>query len=194
MKRKSLLAMLLAVAMLLSCVGAVAEGMPEKLELKIYVPGDRPRDMDLVLEEIERLCPPEINVKPNLVFIPWSDLADKTSLALTSGEEVDLIFDAPWLHMDQMYSQGMYQILDEYCEQYGQNLISARGEVMWNANKWDGHTIGIPFGDTYGGSRSFYVRKDIREALGIAPLQTHQDLVDFLYAVKENYPIFFYHL
>jgi putative aldouronate transport system substrate-binding protein len=167
---------------------APGSAKPDKLELKIYAPGDRPRDMEIVLAEIEKQCPEEINIKPNLVFIPWSDLGDKTTLALTSGEDMELIFDAPWLHMDQMYSQGMYQNLDPFIEEYGQNLVKARGEIMWNANKWDGHTIGIPFGDTYGGSRAFYVRKDLREKLGIAPLKTHKDLIDYLYKVRDEMP------
>jgi putative aldouronate transport system substrate-binding protein len=160
----------------------------EKVELKIMAPGDRPTDMDLVLAEIEKRSEDTVNVKPNLIFIPWADLSSKTQLVLTSGEDVDLIFDAPWLHMDQMISQGMYEILDDAIDKHGQNLVEKRGEQMWEANKWDGHVIGIPFGDTFGGFRSYYIRKDIREKLGIAPIQSHQDLVDFLYAVRDNEP------
>jgi putative aldouronate transport system substrate-binding protein len=170
---------------------AAASGAPQaapKVEIKIYAPGDRPADMDLVLAEIEKQCPEHINVKPNMVFIPWADLADKTQLALISGEDVDLIFDAPWNHMDQMVSQGMYAILDDLVAQYGPNLMKTRGQEMWDANKWDGHIVGIPFGTTFGGSRSYHIRKDIRESLGIPPISSHQDLLDFLYAVRDQVP------
>jgi putative aldouronate transport system substrate-binding protein len=172
-----------------SAATAAAAAKPDKVEIKIYAPGDRPVDMDKVLDAIEAACPDDINVKPNLVFIPWGDLADKTQLALTSGEDIDFIFDAPWLHMDQMISQGMYKVLDEYIDRHGQNLIATRGDTMWDANKWDGHVYGICFGDTYGGgSRTYYLRKDLREALGIGPIESHEDVVAFLYAVRDNMP------
>jgi putative aldouronate transport system substrate-binding protein len=187
---KKLGTLALAVLLMVMAVGftpAYAEQL-SPVELKIMVPGDRPADMDAVLAEIERLEKPTLNVSINLVFVPWSDLGSKTQLALLSGEDVDLIFDAPWLHMDQMFSQGMYEQLDGFIDTYGPNLKAMRPQSMWEANTWDGQIIGIPLGTTVGGTRAYHLRKDLREALGIAPIQTHQDLVDYLYKVKEAYP------
>ncbi|GHU66573.1 ABC transporter substrate-binding protein [Clostridia bacterium] len=181
----------LAVLMMVSAMAIAPASASEQLppvELKLIVPGDRPQDMDAVLAEIEKLEKPTLNVSVNIVFAPWSDLASKTQLALLSGEDVDLIFDAPWLHMDQMFSQGMYEQLDDLIAEYGPNLRAARPESMWEANTWDGQIIGVPLGTTVGGTRGYHLRKDLREELGIAPLQTHQDLVDYLYAVKAAYP------
>ncbi|MDG0808607.1 type 2 periplasmic-binding domain-containing protein [Cohnella rhizosphaerae] len=53
--------------------------------LKIYIPGDRPKDMDAVIAEAEKRMEGTLNVKLNITFIPWSDLDNKTSLALASG-------------------------------------------------------------------------------------------------------------
>ena len=68
----------------------------EEVTLKIMIPGDRPSDMDLVIAEAEKRMKDTINVKLDVVFVPWSDLAQKTQVTLASGENIDLIFDAPW--------------------------------------------------------------------------------------------------
>jgi len=188
---RRLLSLMLSLVLVLGMVGAFNTAAAEQLplvELKIMVPGDRPADMDKVLAEIESRAADTLNVKINLIFIPWSDLGDKTRLTLETGEDVDLIFDAPWLHMDQMISQGLYEPMDDLIAEYGPHLLATRPEQMWEANKWDGKIMGLPLGDTFGGTRSYYVRKDVREALGIEPLKTHADLVSFLYAVKEQMP------
>ena len=49
----------------------------EEVTLKIMIPGDRPSDMDLVIAEAEKRMKDTINVKLDVVFVPWSDLAQR---------------------------------------------------------------------------------------------------------------------
>ena len=160
----------------------------EQVTLKMMIPGDRPPDMDLILAEAEKRMKDTINVKLDIVFVPWSDLAQKTQVTLASGEDIDIIFDAPWLHINQMIANGYYEPLDELLPKYGPNIIAKRPQQMWDANKYDGKIMAIPLGVSYGAGHSYIIRKDIREKLGIAPIKTFEDLIKFAYAVKEKEP------
>lgn len=160
----------------------------DEVTLKIFMPGDRPADMDKVLAEAEAQMKDSINVKLNVSFISWADLKSKTQVMLAAGEDMDLIFDAPWNHMNEMIASGYYEPLDELIQKYGPNLISTRSELMINSNKVEGKIYGLPLGVYHGTGRNYLIRKDIREKLGLAPIKTYDDLKNFLYLVKEKEP------
>lgn len=158
----------------------------EEVTLKIMIPGDRPSDMDLVIAEAEKRMKDTINVKLDVVFVPWSDLAQKTQVTLASGENIDLIFDAPWLHINQMIANGFYEPLDDLLAQYGQTVLEKRPKQMWDYNKYGGKIMAVPLGVSYMSGNSYMVRKDIREKLGVPPIKTYEDLIAFAYKVKEQ--------
>ncbi|TVY01461.1 extracellular solute-binding protein [Cohnella terricola] len=165
---------------------AGAGGKLDPVTLKIILPGDRPADMDLIIEEAEKRMADTINVKLDLVFVPWSDLASKTQVMLASGENVDLIFDAPWLHMEQMIAAGYYEPLEDLLAKYGQDAVAVRSQQMFDANKFQGQIYALPLGNSHLDGRTYLIRKDIREKLGVPPIETYEDLVAFAYKVKEN--------
>lgn len=162
-----------------------ADKLPQ-VTLKIMIPGDRPPDMDLIIDEAEKRMKDTINVKLDIVFVPWSDLAQKTQVTLGSGENIDLIFDAPWLHINQMISNGYYEPLDDLLAQYGKTVLEKRPQQMWDANKYGGKIMAVPLGVSYMSGNSYMIRKDIREKLGIEPIKTYDDMIKFAYAVKEK--------
>lgn len=163
-------------------------GKLDPVTLKIMIPGDRPADMDKVLREAEKRMADTLNVKLNVVFVPFSDLGQKTQMTLASGEEIDLIFDAPWLHVNQMISAGFYEPVEDLLKQYGPNIMNSRPEEMWESNKFDGKIYGIPLGSSHAMGTTYLVRKDIREKLGVPPIQTYDELIKFAYTVKEKEP------
>jgi len=174
-----------------SAKGNENEAVSTKLEpvtLKIMIPGDRPLDMDQVIAEAERRMKDTINVKLDIVFVPWADLSQKTQVTLASGENIDLIFDAPWLHINQMIADGFYEPLDDLLAQYGKNVLEKRPQQMWDANKYNGKIMAVPLGLVYGSGNSYVIRKDLREKLGIPPIKSNKELIDFAYKVKEQVP------
>lgn len=187
--------MIIAVSFMIlitGCEGTVSkpsEGFKQELgrvDLKILIPGDRPLDMDKVLAEAEKRMAHSINVKLEIIFVPWADLNRKTKIQLASGENLDLIFDAPWLHIDSMIDAGYYTELDELLKQYGQNIVKSRPQQMWDYNKFRDKIMGIPLGNAFYQGATYFIRKDIREKLGIAPVKTYDELIKFAYVVKEK--------
>jgi putative aldouronate transport system substrate-binding protein len=161
----------------------------EKLDpvtLKILLRGNRPAALDEVIAEAERRMADTLNVKLDITFVASSDHASKVQVALNSGEPYDLVFNAPWINMNQMIAAGHFTPLDDLLAQYGPNILKTRPESMWEANKVNGSVIGIPLAVSYSGGKGFLVRKDIREKIGFREIETLDDYIDFLYAVKEK--------
>lgn len=157
--------------------------------LKIMVPGDRPADFDEVIAEAEaRMAQDGLNYKINMVFIPWADLGSKTQVTLAAGEQVDLIFDAPWVHMNQMVSEGYYEPLEDLINEFGPNLKKVRPELMWNANKFNDLIMGVPLGSYHKSARTYHYRSDIARELGFGKIESYDEYVEFLYAVKAQKP------
>ncbi len=169
---------------------AVSEPNSARLDpvtLKIMLPGEKPSDYDEVKAEIERRLADTLNVKIDITYVPWSDLSTKTQVTLAAGENYDLIYDAPWLHMNQMVSAGYYEPLDELIERFGPTLKSTRPQQMWDANKYDGKIMGVPLGIFMVQGHSYLIRKDLREQLSLPPITTYEELLEYAYAVKREF-------
>lgn len=161
----------------------------EKVTLKITLPGDRPADFDKVLAEAEKRMEDTVNVKLDVVFIPWSDLKQKTQIMLSSGENVDLVFDAPWNTMNEMVAAGNYEPLDKLLSQHGKHILENRPAELLDANKFNGVLYGIPLNNKFKDPAATYVvRKDLREKLGVKPITSYEELTAFLYKVKAEEP------
>lgn len=199
-KRRFLVSALLGLAIALSgCSGNGGNGPApdpsgenggasslEPVTLEVVVPGAKGANYDEVLAEVNKRLEAELNTQVKFTFIDFADLNQKTNVMLASGESVDLIFDAPWLHLDTMASQGYYEELSELLDQYGHNVKETRPQQMWDANKINGSIYGVPLGSAYTQQRSVFIRKDLREKLNLPPVKTYEDLKAYLYAVRDS--------
>lgn len=157
--------------------------------LKIILPSARPAGMDQVVAEAEkRMAADGLNVKLDITFVPWSDLGQKTQIILASGESVDLIFDAPWLHLPQMVAKGYYEELGPLLKKDAPHILKAVPQELFDANSYDGKVVALPLTNAYLSGRQFLVRQDLREKLGVAPLKSWDDIVKFAYLVKQKEP------
>lgn len=159
--------------------------------LKVVLPGDRPADMDKVLAEAKTRMADTLNVSLDVTFVDWNDLSSKTQVMLSSGQDEDLMFDAPWLHLASMVTQGYYAPLDDLLKQYGSSILSKRPQQMWDANKFgtDGKTYAIPLNSTVAtNSRVYVYRKDLLQKVGMTSINSYDDLIKFAYAVKAKFP------
>lgn len=176
----------LAPAILFAGASRETEG---PVTLTVVQPSEKTIIFDKLLPVIEQqLAEDGLDLKLDVIFVPWSDLATKTQVMLAGQDEIDLIFDAPWLHMNQMIAQGYYEELTDLLDQYGQNILRTRPQEMWDANKFDGMIMGVPLGLFFQQPHGWIVRQDLREELGFEALTTYDDVVEYAYAVKQAYP------
>ncbi|MGA2976777.1 MAG: extracellular solute-binding protein [Spirochaetia bacterium] len=175
-------------------MGVAATGAKEAgpTTLVIVQPSEKTAIFDSLLPVIEKgLLADGLNLKLDVIFVPWSDLATKTQVMLAGQDQIDLMFDAPWLHMNQMIAQGYYEELTSLLNSYGPNILRTRPKEMWDANKFNGKIMGIPLGLFFQQPHGWVVRADLREKLGFAPLKTYDDIVKYAYAVKKDNPKMF---
>lgn len=168
-----------------------AQQTPEKLEevtLKVILPGEKSKTMDSMKPLIDEKTKEAINATMDIVIVSFADIAQKTQVMLAGGEPVDLVFDAPWMHMNQMISAGYYTELEDLLKEYGPNVEKNRPQSMWDANKFDGKIMGVPLGIYLQQPHSFEIRKDLREELGMEPIKTYDEFYKYVYGVKEKHP------
>jgi len=201
-KRKFLMPVLLGLAVALSgCSGAGGDAAApagsgesgasgasslDPVTLEVVIPGAKGANYDEVLAEVNKRLKADMNTQVKFTFVDFADLNQKTNVMLASGESVDLMFDAPWLHLDTMASQGYYEELSGLLDQYGPNVKKTRPQQMWDANKINGSIYGVPLGSAYTQQRSIFIRKDLREKLNLPPVKTYEDLKAYLYAVRDG--------
>lgn len=184
-KRFLCLALMGAIAVMAAMAGGAKETPPTKLV--IVQPSEKTAIFDSLLPEIEKkLAADGLKVKLDVIMVPWSDLATKTQVMLAGQDEIDLIFDAPWLHMNQMIAQGYYEELSSLLKSHGSNILRTRPQEMWDANKFNGKIMGIPLGLYFQQPHGWVVRADLRQKLGFSPLKTYDDIVKYAYAVKKD--------
>jgi putative aldouronate transport system substrate-binding protein len=166
-----------------------ATSLSAQSSLKIMLPGSRPAAMDQVLAEAEkRMAAEGLKLKLDVNFVPFSDIGQKTQIVLASGENMDLIFDAPWLHLPQMVSKGYYEEWGPLLAKDGKNILRAIPKELLDANSINGKVVALPLTNAYLSGREFMVRQDIREKLGVAPIKSWDELVKFAYLVKAKVP------
>jgi putative aldouronate transport system substrate-binding protein len=188
MNLKRCLSMILLAALV--ATGAMAAGTKEAggaTKLVVVQPSEKTAIFDSLLPVIEqKLAADGLNLKLDVIFVPWSDLATKTQVMLAGQDQIDLIFDAPWLHMNQMIAQGYYEELTPLLDKYGANILRTRPKEMWDANKFNGKVMGIPLGLYFQQPHGWVVRADLRKKLGFSPITTYDELVKYAYAVKKD--------
>lgn len=173
--------------------GTVTPELTDKPEVKkaisevtLYFPGDAPVGWNEVLAKVnQKLDKDNIGVSLKINWYSWGEYGDVVLLKSTAGEDFDGFLDAPWLHITKMITDGQILALDDYIKNYP-NLQKSIPADMWESNKFFGKIYGIPHGITQGNLKGFMIRKDLREKYGLPEIKTLDDVLAFLYKVKEN--------
>ncbi len=165
------------------------EDGPLPVSLKFMFFGDKPADMDKVLKEFEKRTKQTLNTK---LLIDWDapeEFKQKVKLNLAAGEEIDAVFDASWMNLEQNVAQGYYQSLDRYFnnDEYP-GLKKAFSPDYLEANKIDGHLYAVPFTQFFHDIEVVYIRKDLRERFGMDKIESYEQLEHYLQMVQKEEP------
>ena len=155
--------------------------------MKVMLFGDRPTGMEDVLAEFENRTKETLNTKLDIEWSPIADHKEKVKLKMTAGEEVDLVFDAPWANLRTLAPQGAYVELDKYFnnDEYP-GLKKAFSQEMLDANRINGKIYAVPFAQYFGGADGIFIRKDLREKYGLPEIKSYEDLEAYFTKVQEN--------
>lgn len=159
------------------------------VEITMYVLGTEATDKDKVVEKINERLKETLNATLNLQVIPLSEYATRYPLILSGGENVDLIYAAPWVNFKENVSRKAFlELTDEFLNTYMPQTVANEPEEAFKQMLVDGKLYAIPRNQTT--YSSFYnvvmIRKDLREKYNIPELKSLEDYENFLFTISEN--------
>ncbi|MBW7453306.1 DUF3502 domain-containing protein [Paenibacillus sepulcri] len=162
--------------------------LSKKVNLKMYLLGDKPADGDVVLAELNKLILRDLNAEMTIEYLPWSDWQQKYPLILASGENVDLIYTSDWALYQQEAAKGAFvEVTDDILKKYLPLTAEKQDKVSLDQGRLNGKLYFVPRSNaTYTGESAVLIRGDLREKYGLAELQSVNDLENYYKAVAAN--------
>jgi putative aldouronate transport system substrate-binding protein len=158
----------------------------EKVELTMWLVGDTVPDYELMLVELNKLMLKDLNATLKVNFTTWTDWTTKLRLALSSGEEIDLVHMAPWSIYDEQAKLGAFIALEDLAPKYAPlTWASYSKDVLKQANV-NGHVYMMPFRYVDPEGNGFLYRLDLAEKYGLGKVKSIDDLEQYMKAVKEK--------
>ena len=161
--------------------------LSEPYTVTTYVVGDRPEDTDLVVEEINKILESEFNTTMDLKHIAWADIATKYSLILAGGEDVDLMFTAPWNYYYTEAAKGAFmEITEEFIEKAMPQTKATQAPESWQSAAINGKVYAVPKNSLAPEHKFVAIRDDLREKYGLEPLTDWDSLENYLVTIAEK--------
>ena len=136
---KKFLALFLALAMMLGCVGfASADELPV---ITIMFHGSNVSDDTAVLEAVNAYIADKVGAKLEVVWGTWGDFDQKATDALLMADEtIDMVFTCSWSanEYNTFAKNGYFVKLDDLIAEYGADLVAAIPEALMQAATIEG--------------------------------------------------------
>jgi|GEM_PF-511378 len=161
----------------------------EAVEIKIMFNADKPDgwdDVELAVED--KLASDGLNLKLNITWVAPSEYKNKLNLAITSGEDWDLVFDAPWAMLKTLAADNYYADLSSYWgnDDYA-GLKKCFSDILIKNNVFFDQECVIPILQTYGtGLQSVHYRQDWADEWGIGKIDSYDKLIQYWDACLEK--------
>lgn len=144
------------------------------------------RNYQKVIDKFERVT--EGTLKTSLNFEFALDIKQEVNMKLAAKEDIDLIFDASWVNMDQNIKAGMYADLTSY---FGNDNFPGlkkvfTPELIQAMKAPDGKIYGIPYFWNYKALDCVYIRGDWRERYNVPKVTDQETLRQYLDAVQSH--------
>ena len=109
------------------------------------------------------------------------------SLVLAGGEQVDLIFTAPWCYMHTEAAKGsFYELNGEFINKYMPMTAKYQEKQSWDETTIAGKIVAVPSNTANPMGKIVAVRQDLMEKYGMKELKTWDDYVSFLMTIAEK--------
>lgn len=163
--------------------------LSEHEDVICYAVGERPTDMDLVLEKLnDEYLGPWLNASLQVEFISWGDLGTKYSLLLSGGDKVDLIYTSSWCNYNSEAGNGAFKELSEdFLKTYLPYSYPQQAPESWEQASISGVVYAIPKNfSTFTSYNVFVLRKDLADKYGIGEINSWDSMKEALYTIADN--------
>ncbi|GIP58435.1 ABC transporter substrate-binding protein [Paenibacillus woosongensis] len=202
-KRLSLLLVsLMALTLVLSACGggkasnngaaSGAGGSSDKpVELIWYTIGTPQKDVDKVMEEVNKYTKEKINATIKMKMIDFGDYTQKMQVMAASGEPMDVLFTSSWaFDYVQNARKGAFMEIDELLETHGQGIKEVLDPAFLEGSKVDGHNYAVPANKELPAQEVYRFNQDLLDKynLDISNVRSLESLEPLLKVIKENEP------
>ena len=187
---KKLTALLLMVAMLMSCVSfAAAEEEPVQLTWWLFCSSEAPIDWEEVEVLLNEISAREIGVTCDFRYMT----ADQVALAMNSGEYFDISFTCDWYNdFATNVSAGMFlPLTDELLETYCSEMLATMPENVWGGSYVNGVRYAIPHMKDYGMEIFWILDTEYfinEKGLEMDNYISFEEIEEYMAMYKEDYP------
>jgi putative aldouronate transport system substrate-binding protein len=160
-------------------------------EIKMFIraTNDTAKNYQPVFDEFEKRTKDTLNTKVNITVIPAADYKQTMQLKVAAQEDMDLVFDAPFLNLTTFANQGVYQDLGKYFNNDAYpGLKKAFSKDFLNNNKFYDKNYAVPLTNTFTDLNVFYYREDLRKKYGVKEFNSYDDVEAYWKAIQANEP------
>jgi putative aldouronate transport system substrate-binding protein len=167
--------------------GGRGEASGGQTTLKVYLFGDA-RNMDKVLSRFYERTRDTLNVKLDIIWSSVLDHMQKMPLIMSNQEDADLVFDAYWMNLNRLSTQGAYADISKYFnnDKYPGLKQAFPPEYLAQVTNADGSIYAIPFTQAAEDIQVILLRKDLREKYGMAPISSNAELEAYFKRVQAD--------
>lgn len=165
----------------------VGNSTPNETTLKIYMFNDAP-NLDKVLDKFYAQTKDTLNTKLDFIWNSAADHREKIPLMMGNQEEADLVFDAYWMNLSKMSSQGAYADVSSYFNNDAYPGLKAAfpEDFLKQVTNPDGTIYAIPFTQAAEDIQVILYRKDLREKYGMEPITSDEQLEEYFKKVQAD--------
>ena len=185
----------LAAAMLTACgtsAGGSASSGAEEITVMVYDRGDAANGTTIednsetkwIQEQVEQAC----GVKVNFQAVSRSTSDDNIQMMMAGNTAPDIIMTYDKTIFTSFAKDGGLAELSEAIEAYGPNIKEQLGEILSIGYVEDGQYAIMAKREWQKGKHTAMIRKDWLDAMGMEVPNTKEELIECLYAMKEQDP------
>lgn len=170
---------------------AEPQSSEDPAELIWYTIGAPQKDLDQVLEEVNKYTLKKINVTIDMKLIDFGDYTQKMQVMVASGEPMDILFTSSWaFDYVQNSRKGAFLELDDLLKNQGKGIVDTINPAFMEGSRIDGHNYAIPANKELPAQEVFRFNKELLDKYHLDPsgVKTMADLAPLLQTIKENEP------
>lgn len=156
-----------------------------------YQIGDAQKDLDKVVQEVNKYTKEKIGVTIEIRVIGWAEYSDYMKTIIESGQAYDLAFTSSWANEYLLNAQkGAFLPLNELLEEYGQDMLAEIDKKFWEGVKIGEDIYGVPSQKEIAHIPMWVFTKEYADKYNIPYKEIHtlEDLEPYLKIIKENEP------
>jgi len=155
--------------------------------IKMYQIGDKPDNLDVLLENANKIIEKKVGAKLDIQYLGWGDYAQKMNVIISSGENYDIAFANNYVINAQ---KGAYADLTDLYKKEGKDLYKALDPAYIKGNTVNGKIYAVPVAANVASSQNFAFNGPLVEKYGIdiSNVKDYASLEPVLKAIKEKDP------